>query len=129
MKTPQNKGCILVVDDSKDALEVIRRNLEASGFQVYTATESGEALAILDGTAIDLVITDLKMPGGSGLELVRHVRENHGVMVLDCSGETVSIEVDQFNWNRVWGWWSCGVAVLLVSTTSSRAWSFRMAWP
>lgn len=59
----------------------------------------------------------------------RHVRENHGVMVLDCSGETVSIEVDQFNWNRVWGWWSCGVAVLLVSTTSSRAWSFRMAWP
>jgi len=35
-----------------------------------------EAIQILDRTAVDLVITDLKMPRASGLDLIRHVREN-----------------------------------------------------
>ena len=67
---------ILVVDDAPDALELIERNLTASGYQVFTAPGAVEALRILDSVPVDLVITDLKMPKVSGLDLVQHVREN-----------------------------------------------------
>jgi len=70
------KERILVVDDAPDTLEVLQRNLQSRGHQVFTASAVAEALAILQQTAVDLVITDLKMPKVSGLELVRHVREN-----------------------------------------------------
>ncbi|HEV2446672.1 MAG TPA: sigma-54 dependent transcriptional regulator [Candidatus Sulfopaludibacter sp.] len=68
---------ILVVDDSPDTLEVLRRNLQSKGYQVYTAPGVAEAIHVLEGTPLDLVITDLKMPKVSGMELVRHVRENY----------------------------------------------------
>ncbi len=68
---------ILVVDDAPDTLEVLQRNLHSLGYQVYTAPGVAEAIRILEETVPDLVITDLKMPKVSGLELVRHVRENY----------------------------------------------------
>jgi DNA-binding NtrC family response regulator len=80
MSRPSNtppKERILVVDDSPDTLEVLRRNLQSQGYNVYTASAVAEATRILEETALDLVITDLKMPKVSGLELVRHVRENY----------------------------------------------------
>ena len=67
---------ILVVDDAAATLEVLERNLSAHGYRVHTAPAVAEALKILASTPVDLVVTDLKMPGASGLELVRHVREN-----------------------------------------------------
>lgn len=67
---------ILVVDDTPSTLEVLRRNLMNCGFQVLTASDVPSALSILDRMPIDLVITDFRMPGQSGLDLVRHVREN-----------------------------------------------------
>ena len=67
---------ILVVDDAPDTLEVLQRNLVSQGYQVFTAPGVAEALRLLEKTNVDLVITDLKMPGISGLDLVRHVREN-----------------------------------------------------
>jgi len=70
------KEHILVVDDAPNTLEVLRRNLESQGYKVFTAPGVVEAIKILDATPVDLVITDLKMPRVSGLDLVRHVREN-----------------------------------------------------
>ncbi len=67
---------ILVVDDARDTLELIRRNLATEGYQVFAAPGAVEAIRILDSRPVDLVITDLKMPKVSGLDLVRHVREN-----------------------------------------------------
>ncbi len=67
---------ILVVDDAPDTLEVLQRNLISQGYQVFTAPGVAEAIRLLETTSVDLVITDLKMPGISGLDLVRHVREN-----------------------------------------------------
>ncbi len=67
---------ILVVDDSVNTLEVIQRNLMSADYCVFTALGVAEAIEILNGTELDLVITDLKMPRVSGLDLVRHVREN-----------------------------------------------------
>ncbi|MFH0980784.1 MAG: sigma-54 dependent transcriptional regulator [Planctomycetota bacterium] len=76
MAPAAEKECILVVDDAPDTLELIQRNLAASGYQVFTAPGAAEAIRILDSAPIDLVITDLKMPQVSGLDLARHVREN-----------------------------------------------------
>ena len=67
---------ILVVDDAATTLEMVRRNLEGAGYQVYTASGVEAALSVLAEVPVDLVITDLKMPVIGGLDLVRHVREN-----------------------------------------------------
>ncbi len=67
---------ILVVDDTPGTLEVLQRSLTAQGYTTYTAANAVDALKLLDGTFVDLVITDLKMPKISGIDLVRHVREN-----------------------------------------------------
>jgi len=76
MSSSPPKERILVVDDSVNTLEVLQRNLMSEGYQVFTAPGAPEALEILSGTEFDLVITDLKMPKVSGLDLVRHIREN-----------------------------------------------------
>ncbi len=70
------KESILVVDDAPNTLEVLRRNLTSKGYQVFTAPGVVEAIKILDATPVDLVLTDLKMPKVSGLDLIKHVREN-----------------------------------------------------
>ena len=76
MSVPSDKERILVVDDSPNTLEVLQRNLTSEGYQVFTTLGVAEAIDILEKTTIDLVITDLKMPQVSGLDLVRYVREN-----------------------------------------------------
>ena len=76
MATSTKKDSILVVDDAPDTIELLQRNLESRGYQVFTAPNAMEAIKILETTAVDLVITDLKMPGASGIELIRHIREN-----------------------------------------------------
>jgi len=68
---------ILAVDDSKATLEVIKRNLQPEGYEVYTCERVDEALPLLDDLDIDLVITDYRMPQATGLDLIKHVRANH----------------------------------------------------
>ena len=67
---------ILVVDDSAATREILCRNLEAEGYTVTTAGSVADALKALEAGNLDLVVTDVRMPGTSGLDLVRHVREN-----------------------------------------------------
>ena len=76
MSSPAPKERILVVDDSPSTLEVLRRNLAAEGYQVLTSSGVAEAVKILEQAQVDLVVTDLKMPKVSGMDLVRHVQEN-----------------------------------------------------
>jgi DNA-binding NtrC family response regulator len=79
------KERILVVDDSPDTLEVLKRNLESKGYRVFTAPGAVKAIKIIGSSPVDLVITDLKMPEVDGLSLVRHIQENYkntGVMMI-----------------------------------------------
>ncbi|MBN1306759.1 MAG: response regulator, partial [Chitinispirillaceae bacterium] len=77
MNKTKPKHAILVVDDTPGTVEVIQRNLHDQGYAVYIASSAVEALDFLESTSVDLVITDLKMPRVSGMELVMHIRENH----------------------------------------------------
>lgn len=67
---------ILVVDDSPVTLELVGRILRQRGHTVETAPNVAGAVDRLNGGPLDLVITDFRMPGADGLDLVRHVREN-----------------------------------------------------
>jgi two-component system, NtrC family, response regulator HydG len=87
MKKQPFEYTVLVVDDSVETVELIKRNLEDAGYQVYTAHHVQGAVSILDSVVIDLLITDLKMPDQSGLLLIRHVMENFkGIGVLVITG-------------------------------------------
>ena len=76
MPSTENRERILVVDDAPDTLELLKRNLSSQGYRVHTASGVKEAIRFLEDHAVDLVITDLKMPRISGMELVRYVRES-----------------------------------------------------
>ncbi len=67
---------LLVVDDTPTALEILTRTLRASGYEVAGAASVAEAVRALEAGPFDLVLTDYRMPGASGMDLVRHVREN-----------------------------------------------------
>lgn len=78
---------ILVVDDSRDTVEVLRRNLASRGFHVLTASSVSEAIRVLEVTDIGLVITDIRMPKVDGFSLIRHIHENcKEVEVLAITG-------------------------------------------
>jgi two-component system response regulator HydG len=76
MSNSSGNELILIVDDAPDTVEILQRNLSLQGYRTMSASGVMEAITILDSTAVDLVITDLKMPRVSGLDLVRHVRDN-----------------------------------------------------
>jgi DNA-binding NtrC family response regulator len=88
MKTKHSdKINILVVDDSPETIELVKRNLETVGYQIYSASNVQSAVKLLGALNISLVITDLKMPGENGMELVRHVAENcKGIGTLVITG-------------------------------------------
>jgi DNA-binding NtrC family response regulator len=71
----ESKGRVLVVDDEVNARTALAELLRDEGYQVETAADGFKALPKLDEFAPDLVLTDLKMPGMDGLELMRRARE------------------------------------------------------
>lgn len=75
----RGSGTVLVVDDESLVLTMAETILSDFGYQVLTANSGQKALAILSqpGTKVDLVITDLVMPGMGGRELTERIRQSH----------------------------------------------------
>src|SRR5262245_54084998 len=69
------KGSVLVVEDEPYVRESLRDMLDARGYETNAAPSVDSALAILARTPVDVVLTDLKMPGAGGLELIQSVRK------------------------------------------------------
>jgi len=72
---PEAKSTILCVDDEAIPLTLRMRVLEKFGYAVIAARSGAEALQILDAQRVDLVLTDLLMPGLSGAELARKIKQ------------------------------------------------------
>lgn len=73
---------LLLVDDQREILELLRQSLERHGAQVHTATSSAEALRMIgagDHARYDVVLSDVGMPGMDGYGLVRTIREDLGL--------------------------------------------------
>ena len=65
---------ILVVDDNPGSLQLARVLLQRNGYQVHTATDAREALALLEVCAPRLIVLDLQLPGMDGFELARRLK-------------------------------------------------------
>ena len=88
---------ILIVDDEDDLTWSLSRKLsrDESCFDVYCANSGKSAIDLLDKTGIDLLVTDLRMPGINGLELLNVIKANHPnvrVIVMTAFG---SMEIKQ----------------------------------
>jgi CheY-like chemotaxis protein len=67
---------VLVVDDDLPVLETLAAQLQDSGFSVVTAAGGEQAMALIDSDAsLDAMVTDLSMPGVSGVELIRQAQQ------------------------------------------------------
>jgi two-component system chemotaxis response regulator CheY len=64
---------ILVVDDHEIIREMLASALRSEGYSCYRAGSAEEAFGILNGHRIDLIISDIMMPGRSGVDLLRDI--------------------------------------------------------
>ncbi len=65
---------ILVIDDEHPTLTMFTLTLTARGFEVYTALNGEQGLALLEKHTMPIVLTDLKMPGMDGLEVLKQIK-------------------------------------------------------
>lgn len=77
MTAPLPPCSILVVDDDPTTLDLIVESLTEEGYDVAKAADGREAAAMADRRSFDIVLTDLVMPGMSGLEVLAHFTEHH----------------------------------------------------
>lgn len=77
---------VLIVDDDADILDVLNMLFTDDGFNAVCCGTTELALAALAGEPVQLVVTDLRLAGGTGIELIHHVRARYaelpGIIVL-----------------------------------------------
>ena len=66
---------LLIIDDDKAILEGLREFLEEEGYEVHEAHDGGAGLSVFREVKPDLVLTDLRMPGMSGIEVINEIRK------------------------------------------------------
>ena len=71
------KKSILVVDDEFNVREILRLQLDKLGYNVTEAEDGVKAINILSERNFDIVISDIKMPRVSGLEVLKYVKDNY----------------------------------------------------
>ena len=76
---------VLVVEDDREIRSLLQSSLSVEGFSVQTAVSLSEARALLQHSAPDLLILDLGLPDGDGVELVRELRRQQAVPVIVVS--------------------------------------------
>lgn len=86
------KATILVVDDEPHVVRLVQANLQASGYQVLTATDGRTGLQAVEDKLPDLVILDLMMPGLDGYEVCRRIREYSDVPIIVLTARGAEID-------------------------------------
>ena len=83
------KHRILIIEDDEIFLRPLQRTLEVSGYDVLVVTSGEDAIDVLKNEDVDLVLTDKRLPGIDGVELVRRIKVDHGsvaVVVMTAYG-------------------------------------------
>lgn len=73
---------VLVVDDEENLRRVTQLKLQQASYEATTASDGAQALELLARHPQDLIITDLKMPGMSGMDLLRRVKEDYPEVIV-----------------------------------------------
>ncbi len=78
---------ILVIDDSEAVRHLCRTILEHAGYTISEATNGREGIRLFNEAPIDAVVTDMHMPDGNGLEVIKELRAQHSQLkILAVSG-------------------------------------------
>lgn len=83
---------VLIVDDDPDIRNLVQASLELEGFEAVSVADGATALKRFDAVDPDLVILDVLMPGMSGTELCRELRQRSSVPILFLSGRSEDID-------------------------------------
>jgi CheY-like chemotaxis protein len=89
------KRCILVVDDHNDTLFSMKVLLKRLGFDVLTAKNVNDALRIAEQCHFDILLSDIGLPDGTGLELLRQLRTRLDVPALALSGFGMDEDIER----------------------------------
>ena len=89
------KRCILVVDDHDDTLKSMKLLLNRLGYEVLAAENMTEALRIAEHQHFDILLSDIGLPDGSGLELLRRIRSIREVPALALSGFGMDEDIER----------------------------------
>lgn len=73
---------ILVADDEKEIADLVALYLENEGFQVLKCYDGALAMEIVEQERLDLAVLDIMLPGASGLEICRRIREKHNYPII-----------------------------------------------
>ncbi len=85
-------GTILVAEDQETARESLCDLLREEGYQVHAAADGSAAIQLAEQLDLDLVLTDLKIPGPDGLEVLKHVKETSPQTLLILMTAYASVE-------------------------------------
>jgi two-component system, cell cycle sensor histidine kinase and response regulator CckA len=77
---------ILVIDDDEDYTQALSKRLDSSGFRCISALSGEQGLAAFQTAKIDLVLSDLNMPSGDGVELAESIRKASNVPIIFVTG-------------------------------------------
>jgi signal transduction histidine kinase len=100
-----SKEKVLIVDDEREILELCKRILTTQGYVVTTANNGVEALKAVQQKSFDLLLTDIKMPGMTGLDIAQTLKETDpnlicvvmtGFATLDSAIKALSLGIDEF---------------------------------
>lgn len=89
-------GMILVVEDQDSARESLAELLRGEGYEVHEAPDGNRAISLVDQLDLDIVLTDLTMPGSDGMAVLRHVRNvsPQTLVILMTAHATVDTAVE-----------------------------------
>jgi DNA-binding NtrC family response regulator len=73
---------VLIVDDNEVFRRPLQRTLEAAGCEVVAAPSGEDALHLLAGSTVDLVLTDRHLPGMNGVHLTARIKDMHPAMAI-----------------------------------------------
>ena len=95
---------ILLVDDEPNILSSLRRVLRPNGFTIFTAESGALGLEILEQHPVNLVVSDMRMPGMDGAKFLEHVRERwpDTMRILLTGYSDVSSTIDAINRGEIY---------------------------
>ena len=83
---------ILIVDDEQEIADLVEIYLVSDGYKVFKADNAQDGLDILDKEDIHLVLLDIMMPGMSGLEMCKKIRETNNIPIIMISAKSTDLD-------------------------------------
>ncbi len=93
MVDPEGRPVVLLVEDETSYVEALQLGLGGEGFVVRIAASLNEARAVLEGLSPDVVLLDVMLPDGSGIDFCREIRQSSDIPVIMVSARSDEVDI------------------------------------